>query len=987
MAPVRCHVSLLLRVSTGVLLFGLALCGARLYAQGQPPGVGAAPGVAPLPSATGPIAAPQERVLDIRLEGNRTITRDKVLANIGLRIDRPFDQPTFEKDVRKLATKGWFVDVRPRTEHVPGGVIITFEVVERPTLEYVRYLGNKKIKSKTLAKETGLKKGDSLDSYAIEEGRRKIETLYQTKGHNETKVTILEGTKPTDRGAVYLINEGIKQKIWNVKFEGNTVASDGRLKTQIQSKPPILYLFKGTVDRKKIEEDVERLTAYYRSLGYFKAHVGRDYEYNEKEDWMTLVFYINEGPRYRVRNISFIGNKVWPESVLAKDLKLKPGDYFEQTKMNADLGNVKDLYGRCGYVFANSEADLRFFVEPGELDLVYQVSEGGRWRIGSITVRIKGDNTHTKYSTILNRLSMRPGDIADISQFRSSERRIKASGLFNVDPTKGDPPKIVFSLPDSENEGGKKSGRTRNARRTGDPNSFRGQSPDGPPSGPNAPPQANQRPAFNLFPHAVPPAVAPTRGADGQPTIRAQSPDNYGGSDYGGRAINPVSPEPRTYTAQAPLGAGQPPIYGQTQPPIYGQPPANSPFQPAPQTNPYGQPIYPPAGAGAAGAPSGPGFSGPPSILGGTPPNNDYLSEPPIGELPIFVDASETQTGRFMFGAGVNSNAGLIGNIVLDEQNFDWRRVPTSWEDFRSGQAFRGAGQKFRLEAAPGTLVQRYMFNFAEPYMFDTPVSFGVSAFYFNRFYRDWVEQRLGGRVSLGYQLSPDLSTNLALRAEDVRISKPRVIGVPALDDVLRHTQIYSIMPTIKHDTRDNTFLATEGHYIEASVEYAIGTFQFPRLTTNMRRHFLLHERPDGSGRHVLSVYNQFGIEGNDTPIYERFYAGGFSTLRGFQFRGASPQINTVEVGGNFETISSVEYMFPITADDMLRGVTFVDFGTVEPKADFHVQNFRVAPGFGVRVTIPALGPAPIALDLAFPVASAPTDLKQIFSFFVGFGR
>ena len=135
----------------------------------------------------------------------------------------------------------------------------------------------------------------------------------------------------------------------------------------------------------------------------------------------------------------------------------------------------------------------------------------------------------------------------------------------------------------------------------------------------------------------------------------------------------------------------------------------------------------------------------------------------------------------------------------------------------------------------------------------------------------------------------------------------------------------------------------------------------------------------------MLSVYNQFGIEGNNTPIYERFYAGGFSTLRGFQFRGASPMINTVEVGGNFETISSVEYMFPITADDMLRAVTFVDFGTVEPKMDLH--NFRVAPGFGVRVTIPALGPAPIALDLAFPVASAPTDLKQIFSFFVGFGR
>jgi len=252
-------------------------------------------------------------------------------------------------------------------------------------------------------------------------------------------------------------------------------------------------------------------------------------------------------------------------------------------------------------------------------------------------------------------------------------------------------------------------------------------------------------------------------------------------------------------------------------------------------------------------------------------------------------------------------------------------------------------------------------------------------------FYRDWNEQRLGGRVSLGYQFSPDLSGNVAFRGEDILITQPRVAGVAPLDAVLGHTQLYSVMPTLKHDTRDNTFLATEGHYIEGAFEYAFGSFQFPRFTFNYRRHFMMRERPDGSGRHVLSFYHIFGIEGNNTPIYERFYAGGFSTLRGFQFRGASPQINTVEVGGNFESISSIEYMFPITADDMLRAVTFVDFGTVEP--NLSINNFRVAPGVGLRITIPALGPAPIALDFAVPVSYAPTDIKQIFSFFVGFGR
>jgi outer membrane protein insertion porin family len=207
------------------------------------------------------------------------------------------------------------------------------------------------------------------------------------------------------------------------------------------------------------------------------------------------------------------------------------------------------------------------------------------------------------------------------------------------------------------------------------------------------------------------------------------------------------------------------------------------------------------------------------------------------------------------------------------------------------------------------------------------------------------------------------------------------------LDAALGNTQLYTVKTQLAHDTRDSTFLPTEGHYISGDFEYGFGTFQFPRWTVDARQHMLLRERPDGSGRHVLSLFNTFGITGPDTPIYETFYAGGFSTLRGFQFRGASPQINTVEVGGDFMNISSIEYMFPITADDMFRMVTFVDFGTVEPTVHINWRDFRVSPGVGLRIQVPALGPAPIALDFAVPVQYAPTDIRQIFSFFVGYSR
>ncbi len=359
---------------------------------------------------------------------------------------------------------------------------------------------------------------------------------------------------------------------------------------------------------------------------------------------------------------------------------------------------------------------------------------------------------------------------------------------------------------------------------------------------------------------------------------------------------------------------------------------------------------------------------------------------------------NEAQTGRFMFGAGVNSNAGLVGSIIVDEQNFDWRRFPTSWEDFRAGRAFRGDGQKFRIEAAPGTQVSRYMFNFAEPYLLDTPVSLGLSGYYFQRFYQDWTEARSGGRTSLGYQFSPDLSGNVAFRGEDVLISNPIPSDTqqPLMLDVLGHSTLLGFSGSLAWDTRDSTFLPTQGAYVALSAGYTVGTFQYPTYTVDFRKYFLIRERPDGSGRHVLSIYNQFGITGSDTPIYERFYAGGFSTLRGFQFRGASPVVPadsvgspnaTIQVGGQFQNLSSVEYMLPLTADDMLKAVVFCDFGTVEQNVTINWDNFRVAPGAGLRVSLPALGPAPIAIDFAVPVAYAQTDQKQLVQFFVGYSR
>jgi len=138
----------------------------------------------------------------------------------------------------------------------------------------------------------------------------------------------------------------------------------------------------------------------------------------------------------------------------------------------------------------------------------------------------------------------------------------------------------------------------------------------------------------------------------------------------------------------------------------------------------------------------------------------------------------------------------------------------------------------------------------------------------------------------------------------------------------------------------------------------------------------------------TLSYGTKAGFSGSDTPVFENYFAGGFSTIRGFDFRGASPLEGGVRVGGEFQWLNTIEYTFPLTADDMVKGVLFTDFGTVEENIEINRENFRVAPGFGFRVHLPAAGiGAPLAFDFAFPISDAEGDEQETFSFYIGVSR
>jgi outer membrane protein assembly complex protein YaeT len=351
----------------------------------------------------------------------------------------------------------------------------------------------------------------------------------------------------------------------------------------------------------------------------------------------------------------------------------------------------------------------------------------------------------------------------------------------------------------------------------------------------------------------------------------------------------------------------------------------------------------------------------------------------------ILVKVQETRTGSLMLGAGINSDNGLVGSIVLNERNFDIFRFPTSFSDFWDGTAFRGAGQEFRIEAVPGTQIQRYSVSIREPMLFDVPYSLLTSAYYRDRIYDEYTENRYGTRESVSHQFTKEIYGSVGFRIENINVNNIQAGAPPDYTSVYGNNFLAAPNLTVGWDTRNSFLRPTEGGKVEFTYEQVFGTATYPILNLEASRYFTTWQRPDGSGKHVVVLRSQISWEGNEGPVYERFFGGGYMSIRGFEFRGVGPNINGFMTGGHFQWINTAEYQIPIKANDNLYMVAFVDSGTVE--SQIGIGTYRVSAGVGLRITVPMMGPVPIALDFGFPIVKADTDRTQVFSFWVGMYR
>jgi len=329
----------------------------------------------------------------------------------------------------------------------------------------------------------------------------------------------------------------------------------------------------------------------------------------------------------------------------------------------------------------------------------------------------------------------------------------------------------------------------------------------------------------------------------------------------------------------------------------------------------------------------------------------------------LVVSVKESKTGEFSFGGGFSSVDKVIGFAEIVQRNFDLFNWPT----------FVGGGQELKFQVAIGSLRKDFQLSFTEPWLFNRPYLFGFDLFNTTRTRGEGYSfdlKRRGGDLRLGKTLGEFDKVGLTYRLEQVHVSDVPASSSAALKDEVGTNLVSAVQLGYTRDTRDNQFNPKSGYLLASDVEGAGsvlgGDKDFWKWTGSGAVFF----EPFWKDQ-VLEFHLNAGLAdsyGNSktVPIFERFFAGGADTIRGYKERRIGPKdpLTNDPIGGDSIGVFNVEYTIPIV--EFMKGAVFFDAGNVWSKMkDFGSGGFKYGTGLGARIKTPF---GPVKLDYGFPL-------------------
>ena len=388
---------------------------------------------------------------------------DYVLTGIsGLTVGQELEVPgtAITDAVKRYWKHGLFSDVSISADSIVGdNIYLKIHLAPRPRISTINYNGLKKSEREDMEKKLGLLKGGQITPNMIDRAKILAKKYFEDKGYKNAEVFIRQRDDVAAKNQVILdidVDKKEKLKVRTITIDGDNQLGEKKIKGTLFSKGAfaktheagklanILKSKKFTPER--WAEDKKNLIKKYNEYGYRDAMIVKDSVWNVDPKHVDIYVKVDEGKKYYIRNIKWVGNTVYSTDYLSRLLDMKKGDVYNQTYLNKRLSQDEDAVGNAywnnGYLFYNLQP-TEVNIVGDSIDLEMRITEGQQARIN----RVKINGNDRLYENVVRReLRTKPGDLFSKEALQRSARELASMGHFD--------PEAINPVPEPNYEDG-----------------------------------------------------------------------------------------------------------------------------------------------------------------------------------------------------------------------------------------------------------------------------------------------------------------------------------------------------------------------------------------------------------------------------------------------------------------------------------------------------------------------------------------------------
>ena len=380
--------------------------------------------------------------VEFRYTGNKVLPDRRLMDVVQTRAGGEYSSVRVNADLERLIERS-LVDPDATVAVQPSGnaVKVIFNVRASSVLAGVGFTGNVEFDDDDLRETSKLQPGTVLSDASLAAARANIIKAYQEAGYPDTQVSwrAEKTASGSYKDVVFDIKENREVSMNTISFEGNKQFDDEQLRQIMQTKERGFFTWitkSGRIDREQVEDDLEAVVKLYRNYGYLRARLA-NVEYTaspnkEGRQKLHLKVTIDEGPRYRVRNVTFGKITAYTPAELEQGLSMLNGDIYSLQKVSDDVTMIRSYYGAKGYADAEVRPDINEVGVDAKgtrlIDIRYDVNEGSRYKVGRINVR---GNTKTRQHVILRELPLKPGENLNSVDLETARKRLENLNYFD----------------------------------------------------------------------------------------------------------------------------------------------------------------------------------------------------------------------------------------------------------------------------------------------------------------------------------------------------------------------------------------------------------------------------------------------------------------------------------------------------------------------------------------------------------------------------